>query len=191
VITKYLQQWRDGDPEALSHLTTAMYTELRRVAGGILKGSGSQTVEPTVLVHELYFQLPGLQQVDWQSRAQFLSVAARVMRNILVDYARKKHAAKRGGGAETVFIRGSEGIKDSNLEVDVLLIHQLLERFALDYPRHAQVVELRFFGGLTEAEAAGALKASGLEASERTVARDWVFAKAWLQKSLSDGGALT
>jgi RNA polymerase sigma factor (TIGR02999 family) len=186
VITKYLQDWRNGDPEALARLTTAMYSELRRVAFGILRGEpGNQTVQPTVLVHELYLQLPAMQQNDWQSRAQFLNVAASVMRHILVDYARRKRAAKRGGGADAVIIQDGPARNDPSMEIDVLLVNELLDRFSIDYPRQAKVVELRFFGGLTEPETSEVLKATGIESSERTVARDWVFAKAWLLKGIS------
>jgi RNA polymerase sigma factor (TIGR02999 family) len=184
VITKALQEWRGGDQEALSRLTTAVYRELRRVAAGILAGQGGQTVQPTVLVHELYFQLPGVQHIDWQSRAQFLNVAARMMRNILVDYARKQRAAKRGGGVANIAMEDVAGKSDPGLQVDVLLVNQLLDTFAVDYPRQAQVVELRFFGGLTEEETSEVLKATGLQSSARTVARDWIFAKAWLQNSI-------
>src|SRR5216684_1109859 len=94
IITKWLKDWRGGDEEALSRLTTEVYRELRRLAGAILAGnSASPTIQPTALVHELYFQLPGVQHIDWQSRAQFLNVAAKMMRNIIVDHARKRHAA--------------------------------------------------------------------------------------------------
>ena len=186
MITKYLQDWRDGDPQALARLTTAMYSELRRVAFGVLRGeAGSHTVQPTVLVHELYLQLPAMQQNDWQSRAQFLNVAASVMRHILVDYARRRRAAKRGGGAPAVVIEESPAINDPGMEIDVLLVHELLDRFSVDYPRQAKVVELRYFGGLTEPETSEVLRATGIESSQRTVARDWAFARAWLQKSIS------
>src|SRR5438105_893953 len=113
MITKQLQDWRNGDAEALAHLTTATYAELRRIASHVLRGGGvHQTVHPTALVHELFLQLPGLQHVDWQSRCHFLSTAAVVMRNLLVDYARQQRAAKRGGGAGTVFIE--DAMADGN-----------------------------------------------------------------------------
>jgi RNA polymerase sigma factor (TIGR02999 family) len=188
-ITRHLQEWRDGDPEALPRLTAALYSELRRVAAGIIRGgSGSQTVRPTGLVHELYLRLPALKATDWQSRGQFLNLAAAVMRNLLVDRARRRRAAKRGGGLEMEFL--SEPAKnDPNLCVDVLLVHDLLNRFAAGYPRQAKVVELKFFGGLTEGETSVALRASGIESSERTVARDWKFARAWLHDQLEQGSA--
>lgn len=188
-ITRYLQDWRDGDPKALSRLTTAMYSELRRVAAGIVRnGPASPTVRPTGLVHELYFRLPALKDTDWQCRGQFLNVAAAVMRNLLVDHARRRRAAKRGGGLEMEFL--SEPAKnDPNLRLNVLLVHDLLNRFEVDYPRQAKVVELKFFGGLTEGETSEALRASGIESSERTVSRDWKFARAWLHDQLEQGSA--
>lgn len=185
VITNYLQDWRAGDPEALDKLTASLYNDLRRIAGKVLRGERSnRTVQPTVLVHELFFELPELQHIDWQNRAHFLNVAASVMRNMLVDYARKRRALKRGGGAETVLIEEPAGANDHRLGVDVLLVHELLERFAADYPRQAHVVELRFFGGLSEEETSEVLKATGAQSSGRTVSRDWAFAKAWLLKNM-------
>jgi RNA polymerase sigma factor (TIGR02999 family) len=178
-ITRYLQDWRDGDAEALSHLTAAIYRELHRLAGAIFAGeSGSRTLQPTALVHELYLKLPELQRIEWQSRAQFLNVSARVMRNILVDHARKRRAAKRGGGMRPTDLEPV--MDDRSLHVDVLAINDALDRLQADYPRQARVVELRFFGGLTTEEAVEVLQATGESASLRTVERDWKFARAWL-----------
>jgi RNA polymerase sigma-70 factor, ECF subfamily len=189
MITKYLQSWHDGDPQALDRLTTAIYADLRRIAAGVLKGHESPTVQPTVLVHDLYLELPTLQQVDWQSRAQFFNVAARVMRNIAVDYARKRRAEKRGGGFEIVGLAeiGGDGVPGAGAPkvLDVLLVNELLEDFARDYARQAHVVELKFFGGLTDSQTADVLKLDGKDCSERTVARDWNFAKAWMRNRIS------
>jgi RNA polymerase sigma factor (TIGR02999 family) len=143
---------------------------------------GNRTIQPTALVHELYFQLPGVQHIDWQCRAQFLGVAAKMMRNILVDHARKRHAQKRGGGAVPLIV--DPQVKDPALHVDVLLVHQVLERFTEQYPRQSDVVELRFFGGLTAEETSTVLTARGIEASLRTVERDWKFAQAWLHNAI-------
>jgi RNA polymerase sigma factor (TIGR02999 family) len=129
-----------------------------------------------------------MQQNDWQSRAQFLNVAASAMRHILVDYARRKRAAKRGGGVQAVLIQEGPARNDPSMELDVLLVHELLDRFSVDYPRQAKVVELRYFGGLTEEETSDVLRATGTESSPRTVSRDWAFAKAWLHKSISPDG---
>ncbi len=180
MITHSLQEWREGDEGALARLTEGVYSELRRLAGGILAGhTPNQTVQPTMLVHELYFQLPRLQHFDWQHRAQFFGVAARMMRNILVDYARKRAAAKRGGSAEKVVVDPPSD--DAALRIDVLLVNHVLDQFAVHYPRQARVVELRFFGGLTAEETAQVLTATGMESSLRTVERDWTFARAWLE----------
>ena len=183
IITRSLREWRSGDEAALSRLTTAIYNELRRLAAAVMAGeSAKRTIQPTALVHELYFQLPDVQHFDWQSRAQFLSVAARMMRNILVDQARRRHAAKRGGGSTIVIV--DPHVEDPALRVDVLHIHNALEQFTERYPRQGQVVELRFFGGLTAEETSEALRANGVESSLRTVERDWRFARAWLQNAM-------
>jgi RNA polymerase sigma-70 factor, ECF subfamily len=182
-ITQCLQEWRGGDEDALDRLTTAVYRELRRLAGAIMaRQSGSRTIQPTALVHELYFHLPGVQHIEWQSRAQFLNVSAKMMRNILVDHARRRHALKRGAGEEGEQVDVPSF--DRATHVDVLLVHEALERFAAQYPRQARVVELRFFGGLTTRETADVLSLAEKECSLRTVERDWTFAKAWLQNAI-------
>src|ERR1041384_5156711 len=179
-ITQWLQRWHDGDSGALEQLTNAVYKELRRIAGASFRGeSRDGTLQPTALVHELYLQLPEVQHLDWQNRAQFLNVAARIMRNVLVDHARKRRAAKRGGDAVRVemFPAG----EDHALQIDVLMIHEALDRFEVHYPQQARVVELRFFGGLTSQETAEVLGHLGVQSSLRGVERDWAFARAWLQ----------
>jgi RNA polymerase sigma factor (TIGR02999 family) len=182
-ITRCLQNWRSGHEDALGQLTAVVYRELRRLAGALFVGeSGGHTLQPTALVHELYLQLPDVQHIDWQSRAQFLNVAARMMRNILVDHARKRHAAKRGGGADPLIV--DPAIEDPALRADVLVVNDALERFGENYPRQSHVVELRFFGGLTMEETAQVLSATGVECSLRTVERDWTFARAWLQNAI-------
>jgi RNA polymerase sigma factor (TIGR02999 family) len=184
VITCHLREWRSGDPEALTRLTSAIYTELRRLAAAILNSrSGLETIQPTELVHELYLELPGLQELDIESRAHFLNLSARVMRQILIDHARKRMAARRGG--QPVTLRMDSGVTDQALDVDVLLVDEVLERFAEKYPRQAEVVELRFFGGLTAQETADAMSASGAVTSLRAVERDWTFAKAWLHHAIA------
>ncbi len=183
VITRSLREWRQGDETALDRLTEHLYAELRRLAGAIVAGhSPNQTVQPTVLVHELYFRLPAVQEIDWESRAHFLNVAARIMRNILVDFARKRNATKRGGAAVRVLIDPPSD--DPALDVDVLSVHEALNRFAGQHPRQARVVELRFFGGLTAEETVQVLQITGMESSLRTVQRDWAFARAWLESQI-------
>jgi RNA polymerase sigma factor (TIGR02999 family) len=183
-ITQCLRDWRDGDEQALDRLTAAVYRELRRLASVLFAAeSGDRTLQPTALVHELYLQLPSVQHLDWQSRAQFLGVAARIMRNILVDHARKRHAAKRGGGVAPVIV--DPQIEDPALKSDVLVINTALDRLGEHYPRQSRVVELRFFGGLTTEETCEVLTATGVECSQRTVERDWTFARAWLQNAIA------
>jgi RNA polymerase sigma factor (TIGR02999 family) len=182
-MTKCLREWRDGDEEALARLTTEVYRELRRLAASVMGGQARQrTIQPTALVHELYFQLPDVRHFDWQSRAHFLNVAAKMMRNILVDHARKRQAAKRGG--EMVLTMSDISAHDAAFNIDILLVHEALERFTGEYPRQARVVELRFFGGLSVEETCEVLKISGVDSSLRTVERDWAFARAWLEDAI-------
>jgi RNA polymerase sigma factor (TIGR02999 family) len=186
VITRCLTDWRNGDELALDRLTTAVYSELRRLAGAAMIGqAGKRTIQPTALVHELYFQLPGVQHFDWQNRTQFLNVAAKMMRNILVGHARKRQAVKRGGGMEITL--SDPQANDPALSLDVLLVHQALDRFSSEYPRQARVVELRFFGGLSAEETREVLTATGIDTSLRTVERDWTFARAWLEDAIGAG----
>jgi RNA polymerase sigma factor (TIGR02999 family) len=181
-ITKCLMEWRTGDTGALERLTPEVYRQLRQLAGAVMFGRDGQTIQPTALVHELYFRLPGVQHFDWESRAQFMNVAARIMRNILVDHARKRHAAKRGGAHLPILI--DPPMNHAALHIDVLAVHEALERFGVHYPRQARVVELRFFGGLTAEEVSEVLNATGDETSLRSVERDWKFARAWLQNAI-------
>ena len=181
LITKCLREWRSGDEKALDRLAQEVYSELRRLAAAVMaKQPGRAAIQPTSLVHELYFRLPRVQEIDWESRAHFLNVAAKMMRNILVDHARRRASLKRGGGA--VSVEGEPA--SAGLQIDILAVDQALERFAEIYPRQARVVELRFFGGLTAEEAVEALKVSGVESSLRTVERDWTFARAWLKNAI-------
>jgi len=181
-ITSWLLRWQSGDESALPHITDAVYRELRRLAGALFRQEPEgHTLQPTALVHELYLQLPRMQSFDWKSRAQFFSVAARMMRNILVDNARRRRAAKRGGG-EKVDTLPEIG---TPFNLDLLMVNDALDRFATEYSRQAQVVELRFFGGLTTDETAEALRHQGIECSLRTVERDWRFARAWLQQDIT------
>ena len=184
-ITRHLLDWRAGDEAALSRLTDEVYAELRRLAAAVVGSrAGLPSLQPTELVHEFYFRLHGLQTIDWQSRAHFLNLSAQIMRRILIDCARKLQTAKRGGAPITLSL--NLAAKDPALEVDVLLVHHALDRFAAQHPRQAHVLELRFFGGLTTEEISDVLRASGEEASPRTVERDWVFAKAWMQSAIAN-----
>ena len=185
-ITSLLLRWRHGDQAALPDITDAVYRELRRLAGAMFRHeSEGHTLQPTALVHELYLQLPDMQDFDWKSRAQFFSVAARMMRNILVDHARRRRAAKRGGGEKSITLPDIG--KAFNL--DVLAVNDALDRFATEHVRQAQVVELRFFGGLTADESVEVLRQQGTDCSLRTVERDWRFARAWLQDAIAGSGS--
>jgi RNA polymerase sigma-70 factor, ECF subfamily len=184
-MTKCLREWRDGDEEALVRLTTQVYSELRRLAASVMSNqSRERTIQPTALVHELYFQLPEVRHFDWQSRAHFLNVAAKMMRNILVDHARKRQTAKRGGGLMVTM--SDAPVHDAALNIDVLQVHEALDKLVGEYPRQARVVELRFFGGLSVEETSEVLKLTGLETSARTVERDWTFARAWLEDAIGE-----
>lgn len=179
-ITQWLVRWREGDQTALDRLTQMVYAELRRLAAGLLSAErAGHTLPPTALVHELYAHLseskpPG---IDWQSRGQFFAIAARLMRQILVDYARKRSAQKRGNGNMAPL----NGDALSVAGPDVLEVDVALSRLAKEHPRQALVVELRFFGSLTAEETVEAMRASGEDVSLRTVERDWRFSRAWLQ----------
>ncbi len=181
-ITTALVEWRGGDAGALSRLMALVYAELHRLAAGFLSAErGAVTLQPTALVHELYLKLPAVQAIDWKSRAQFFSLAARMMRHILVDDARRRRAEKRG---ESVTVRLADVDDAQATTPDLILVDAALSRFASKYPRQALVVELPFFGGLTAEDTVEALTAIGHTVSMRTVERDWNFSKAWLQNEL-------
>jgi RNA polymerase sigma factor (TIGR02999 family) len=185
-ITQWLVRWREGDAIALNRVTDLVYAELRRVAAALLSSERpGHTLQPTALVHELYAYLSastnGARGIDWQCRGQFFVIAARLMRQILVDHARKRLTEKRGGGK----LEPLNGDALSVTGPNILEVHTALSRLAQEHPRQAQVVELRFFGGLTAEETLEALRVSGHEISLRTVERDWRFSRAWLQNELN------
>jgi RNA polymerase sigma factor (TIGR02999 family) len=179
-VTSLLKAWSGGDQEALARLVDLVYPELRALARRYMKDERQgNTLQATGLVHEVYMRLVEVTKVEWQARAQFFATAAQMMRRILVDAARARNAHKRGGGRVKVDLDGTAVIsKASNRSV--LLLDQVLKDFSEVAPRQAQVVELRYFGGLTEEEIVSVLKIS-----PRTVRRDWDFAKAWLLRELS------
>jgi RNA polymerase sigma factor (TIGR02999 family) len=189
-ITSWLLRWKDGEADALARLVALVYAELRRLAAIFLSDErDNHTLQPTALVHELYVRLESSRPIDWQCRGQFLAVAARMMRNILVDHARKRAAARRGGVSivRTGLPLGPHSDvepADRTSTIDVILIDTALSRFGAQYPRQAEVVELRFFGGLTAEETVEAMSVNGHQVSLRTVERDWRFSKAWLQNEL-------
>ena len=180
-VTGLLVAWKDGNSDALDELIPIVYTELRRLARGQLRGErGDHSLQPTALTHEAFLRLLGTRKVSWQDRAHFFAVASRMMRRILVEHARKVGAAKRGGDATRVTLDDRDG-PAAALDVDAVDLHQALEQLEAVDGRQAQVVELRYFGGLNTEEAAEVL---GVSAS--TVERDWRVAKLWLRRALKD-----
>ena len=178
-VTRLLHQLHSGDANALDRLYPLVYDELRRAAvRALARERASHTLQATELVHEAYLKLLGPLNVNWQNRAHFLAVAARAMRQILVDHARRRQADKRGGGVEHVTLGDPEA--DLSLPAEELLaLDDALQRLEAVEPRLRTVVEYRFFGGLTEREIAEVLGVT-----ERTVQRDWVKARAWLHKEI-------
>jgi RNA polymerase sigma factor (TIGR02999 family) len=179
-ITNLLKAWGAGDRAALARLTEHVYPELRLMARRYLKNEAQgNTLQATALVHEVYLRLVGVANVEWQARAQFFAIAAQMMRRILVDHART-HGSRRRGGIPPKVNLNETAILSNEPDRSVLAVDEALTAFYKLAPRQAQVVELRYFGGLTEEEISAAM-----EISTRTVRRDWDFAKAWLLRELS------
>lgn len=182
-VTLLLMEWSRGERKALDQLLPIVYAELRSVAVRQLRRErAGHTLQPTALVHEAYLRLVDQRDVDWRGRAHFFGVAARVMRRILVDHARRQHADKRGGDVTHVSLDGVDAAQPSNA-VPVLLLDRVLERLHAMDERLASMVELRAFGGLTVEEAAHVLSIS-----PATAKRDWRTAKAWLARELGMAG---
>src|SRR5207248_168616 len=178
-VTQLLQQWSRGDNAALAELTPLVYDELRRLAHHYMEGERpGHTLQTTALVNEAYLRLADQTNPNWQSRAHFFAVAARAMRQILVSYARSYQAQKRGGGGLKIELDES-AILSPEQSKEIVDLHEALERLGTLDARKAQVVELKFFGGLNYDEIAEVLKISPV-----TVRRDWEFAKLWLYTEL-------
>jgi RNA polymerase sigma factor (TIGR02999 family) len=178
-VTGLLARWNDGDEAALQQLVPIVHEELRRLARRQMAGERpGHTLQPTALVHEAYVRLVNLKRMQWQNRAHFLAMAARLMRRILVDFARSRGYQKRGGDAKRVsFTLALEVAEDQ--PTDVVALNEALEALAAVDERKSRVVECRFFGGLSVEETAEALNIS-----RETVKRDWTFAKMWLARHL-------
>ena len=177
--TALLRAWGAGDAAALEQLIPLVHDELKRLARRFMGGErAGHTLQPTALVNEAYLRLVDLRQMRWQDRAHFLAMAARLMRRILVDAARSKGYRKRGGDARRVSFDEALIVTDAPGE-DLVALDEALTHFAAVSPRRAEVVELRFFGGLSVGETAEALKVS-----PETVKRDWKLAKVWLLREL-------
>ncbi len=182
-VTELLVQWSHGDDSALAELTPLVYDELRRVAHHHLsRQRPGHTLQTTALVNEAYLRLADQTNPLWQNRAHFFAVAARAMRQILVSYARTQHAQKRGGGAFKVDLDQIALVSPEESK-EIVDLHEALERLGTLDSRKAQVVELKFFGGLNYDEIAEVLKISRI-----TVRRDWEFAKVWLYTELHSEG---
>ena len=180
-VTGLLVAWQQGDDEALRRVAALVYDDLRAIAAARLRGERSgHTLQPTALVHEAYLRLSEQRRRQWKERRQFFAVASRVMRQVLVDHARARQAAKRGGAATRIEVTSLGEIAAPAEVFDVLPLDEALTRLAALQPRLARVVELRFFGGL-EVEETAAL----LDCSPRTVKRDWALARAWLVRELN------
>ena len=179
-ITQLLIDWGKGDQVALERLMPLVYSELRRLAGNYLRRErAGHTLQPTALVNEAYLKLIDQRNARWQNRAHFFGIAAQLMRRILVDHARQRQAAKRGGvDQQRLSITSAEAVVKQP-EVDLLALNEALDELAEMDPQHSRIVELKFFGGLSIEETAEVL---GI--SHATVERDWKLARAWLRRQL-------
>jgi RNA polymerase sigma factor (TIGR02999 family) len=181
-ITRLLKGWQAGDRAALDTLVPIVHKELRRLAHFQLRRERpNHTLQSAALVNEAYIRLGGLNPPQWESRSHFFAIAAQQMRQILVDYGRRHRAGKRGGGERTVSLEDSTMLSlRKNTNIDVVALDDALNALAQLDARKAQVVELRFFGGLSFEETAEVLQVSAV-----TVARDWSTARAWLHREMS------
>ena len=174
-VTELLLRWNAGDSQALENLTPLVYKDLRRLAGDALgRESPGHTLSATALVHEVYLRLIDQRRVRWENRAHFFGAAAHIMRRVLVDHARAKTAAKRGGSSTKIAIEDDAAVV-GGLAEDVVDLDIALNRLAAVDDRKARVVEMKFFGGMTNLEVA-----TTLGISDATVERDWKMARAWL-----------
>ena len=179
-ITQLLAKWGSGDKAALDDLIPLVYDELRRLAASYLRRkAGAHTIQATALVHEAYVQLANQSSISMEGRAQFYGLAAKVMRDILVDHARKRMATKRGGDQLRLSLTEAERFGHKP-EVELLALDDALKVLAATNPKHSRVVELRFFGGLTIEETAQVMTLS-----HATTERYWSFARAWLRRELA------
>lgn len=178
-VTQILQEWRGGDPSAPARLMPLVYEDLRRRAAEYLRHERpDHTLQATALVHETYLKLVDQSRANWKDRAHFASVAAHLMRRILVQHARAHNAEKRGGKLEKLCLDETRELSNER-PPDLVALDDALQSFATDYPRESEVVEMKFFGGLEAKEIAEVLNVSA-----KTVLRDWSFAKLWLCREL-------
>ena len=183
-VSRLLEEWGRGDVQARDQLTPLVYGELRRRAAAYLRRERpDHTLQPTALVHEAYLRLIGQHRVAWQNRAHFFGVAAQMMRRILIDHAREHQAAKRPGAGLRVVLDDRIGAAQPR-DCELLLLDQALSELTRLDPRQAQIVELRYFGGLSELDVAVVLSLS-----RATVTREWQTARAWLYRRMTLGRA--
>jgi len=181
-VSRLLRAWGRGDLQARDELVPVVYRELRRRAGAYLRRERSDhTLQPTALVHEAYLRLTAQDRVAWQNRAHFFAIAAQMMRRVLVDHAREHQAAKRPGAHLKVMLDDRIGAAQPRACELIMVDEALIELERID-PRQAQIVELRYFGGLSEPEVAAVLSVS-----RATVTREWQTARAWLYRRLTTG----
>ena len=183
-VTNLLRAWSEGDGDAFAQLVPLVYDELHRMALRYLaRERANVTLQPTALVNEVCLRLLGWDQARWQNRRHFFGVSAQLMRRVLVDIARRRNAERRGGAGAVRVSLDEVDLPHVAPDADLVAIDDALERLAVEHPRKAKVVELRFFGGLSVDETAQAL-----DVSVRTVHNDWILARAWLYRALTDGG---
>ena len=181
LISHLLQQWAGGDPQAREDLVPLVYQELRKRAAAYLRRERrNHTLQPTALVNEAYLRLMGQERVTWINRAQFFGVAAQAMRRILVDHAREREAAKRLGGIRVTLDEGMRSV--APIDCELLMLDSVLQELAVIDQRQAQIVEMKYFGGLSEQEVAAILSLS-----RATITREWQSARAWLYRRITVG----
>ena len=180
-ISHLLQRWAGGDVQAREDLVPLVYQDLRRRAAACLRRERrDHTLQPTALVNEAYVRLMGQERVTWINRAQFFGVAAQAMRRILVDHARERAAKKRPGGVRVTLDEGMRSVPA--IDCELLMLDSVLQELAAIDPRQAQIVEMKYFGGLSEEEVAAILSLS-----RTTITREWQSARAWLFRRLTVG----
>jgi RNA polymerase sigma factor (TIGR02999 family) len=184
-VTELLARWSQGDTAARDALIPLVYGELRRVAARCLAGQANHTLQPTALVHEAYLRLARNSSGIYNDRTHFFALAATMMRQILVDHARKHKANKRGGGSITVPLNDAAASGTDAVVADLLTLEDALQRLSTLDSRQAQIVELRFFGGLSVEETA-----QMIDTSAATVKREWATARIWLHHAMSHGSAV-
>lgn len=181
-VTQLLEEFASGRKEAIDEVVPLVYDELHRIAHAHLaRERTGHTLNTTALLHEAYIRLVKLDRIEWQGRIHFLAMASRVMRRVLIDYARSRGRSKRGGGAVLATLGAAGPVESGSLE-DLLALDEALGRLEAVSPRQARLVECRFFGGLSLEETAEALGVS-----LATVKRDWLLCRAWLNRALSSG----